>query len=78
MTEAEWVRIPVNITNEDDRRAITGVLAAYGLEVRIVRIKWTNRGTPCRYVEFRDTGLDTPQLITSNDGKMNKLEAANE
>lgn len=67
--EPNWVRIPVNITSEDDRRALVGTLTSYGLEVRIVRIKWTERGTPCRYVEFRDTGLDRPIIAkeTKND-----------
>ena len=66
---AKWNRIPANITSEDDRRVLTGLLVAYGLEVRIVRIKETNRGTPKRYVEYRDTGLIEPKLIPSADVK---------
>lgn len=69
MSETPWVRIPANIDNEADRRTITALLVAYGLEVRIVRIKPTNRGTPKRYVEFRDTGLATPMIITEVDVK---------
>lgn len=76
--EATWVRIPVNITDEGDRRTMVGLLTSYGLEVRIVRIKWTERGTPCRYIEFRDTGLDRPKLFTANSVKTNKQEAAND
>lgn len=59
-----WVRIPVPIDKEEDRRELCAILAAYGLEVRIVRIKTTNRGTPKRYIEYRDTGLDEAQLVT--------------
>ena len=66
---AKWNRIPANITSEDDRRVLTSLLVAYGLEVRIVRIKETNRGTPKRYVEYRDTGLIEPKLIPSADVK---------
>lgn len=66
---AKWVRIPANINSEDDRRTLAGMLTAYGLEVRIVRIKQTNRGTPERYVEYRDTGLIKPKLIPSVDVK---------
>lgn len=69
MDEQTWVRIPANIDNEADRRALTALLVAYGLEVRIVRIKSTNRGTPKRYVEYRDTGLAAPMIIPELDVK---------
>ena len=46
MDEENWVRIPVHIEKEEDRRELCAILTAYGLEVRIVRIKPTNRGTP--------------------------------
>lgn len=62
-----WIRIPMAIDKEEDRRELCAILTAYGLEVRIVRIKETNRGTPKRYVEYRDTGLDAPVLITEGD-----------
>ena len=66
---AKWNRIPANINSEDDRRVLCGLLTAYGLEVRIVRIKETNRGTPKRFVEYRDTGLSEPKLIPTVDVK---------
>lgn len=64
-----WKRIPTEIDSDTDRRALAGILTAYGLEVRIVRIKETNRGTPKRYVEYRDTGLAKPKIIPSADVK---------
>lgn len=67
MAAKKWNRIPVNITEEADRRSLAAVLTAYGLEVRIVRIKSTNRGTPKRYIEYRDTGLAEPQIIPTAD-----------
>ena len=51
--ERNWVRIPVTIAAEQDRRTLCAILAACGLEVRVVRVKTTARGTPVRYVEFR-------------------------
>lgn len=64
---AAWKRIPISITEEADRRALAGILTAYGLEVRIVRLKTTNRGTPKRFVEYRDTGLAEPKIVPSVD-----------
>lgn len=64
-----WKRIPTEIDNESDRRTLAGILTAAGLEVRVVRIKETNRGTPKRYVEYRDTGLLKPKIIPSADVK---------
>lgn len=66
---ASWKRIPANITSEDDRRALSALLVAYGLEVRIARVKETNRGTPKRFIEYRDTGMIEPKLITTVDVK---------
>lgn len=63
----KWIRIPTPITEEADRRSLAAVLTAYGLEVRIVRIKSTNRGTPKRFLEYRDTGLAEPQIIPTAD-----------
>lgn len=63
-----WRRIPVEIDADGDRRALAGILTAAGLEVRIVRVKETNRGTPKRFVEYRDTGCSKVK-ITSPDGK---------
>lgn len=67
MASKKWIRIPVPVADETDRRTLAAVLTACGLEVRIVRIKATNRGTPKRFVEYRDTGLADPQLIPSVD-----------
>lgn len=64
----EWQRIPAEIDNETDRRALTGILTAYGLEVRVVKIKKTNKGTPRRYVEYRDTGCGAA-IITQQSVK---------
>lgn len=52
-----WVRIPTPISDEQDRRTLCAILCAAGLEVRIVKVQETSRGTPKRYVEYRDTGL---------------------
>ncbi|MBQ9460125.1 MAG: hypothetical protein IJU66_09370 [Oscillospiraceae bacterium] len=72
---AVWKRIPVDIDIDADRRTLAGILTAHGLEVRVVKIKETNRGTPKRYLEYRDTGCATPK-ITSAHGK-NSGEVAN-
>ena len=66
---AKWYRIPANITDETDRRTMAGLLTAYGLEVRIVRIKNTNSGTPKRFIEYRDTGLAEPKIIPTVDAE---------
>lgn len=66
---ARWNRIPANITSEEDRRVLSALLVAYGLEVRIVRLKETNRGTPKRFVEYRDTGMIEPKLVPTVDVK---------
>lgn len=68
MDEENWVRITVPIEKEEDRRELCAILTAYGLEVRIVRIKPTNRGTPKRYIEYRDTGLAEPVVLTELQG----------
>lgn len=65
-----WVRIPVPIDKEEDRRELCAIFAAYGLEVRIVKLKTTNRGTTKRYIEYRDTGLDEAQLVTELQGEV--------
>lgn len=59
MTE-EWTRIPQSIDNDQDRRAMCGILTAAGLEVRIVKVRKTSGATPKRFVEYRDTGLVKP------------------
>ena len=59
--QMEWVRIPVPIADEKDRRELCAILSSSGLEVRIVRIRATKSGTPKRYVEYRDTGCANPK-----------------
>ena len=61
----EWVRIPEPVEAEADRRQLCAILTACGLEVRIVRVRATQRGTPKRYVEYRqnDIGVITPQNV---------------
>ncbi len=51
---AEWVRIPAEIVHDPDRRGLTGILTAAGLEVRIVKVKFTKNGTYKRFVEYRE------------------------
>lgn len=53
MNEMEWTRIPSPIDAEADRRNICAILISIGLEVRIVKIKATARGSAKKYVEFR-------------------------
>lgn len=66
-----WKRIPVEIKSEADRRTVAGIFITNGLEVREVRVKETNRGTPKRYLEYRDTGLTeakiTPPRVKNSD-----------
>ena len=64
MQEQNWIRIPIPIADERDRRELCAILAANGLEVRVVRIRATKSGTPQRYVEYRDTGSYKPQIVT--------------
>lgn len=51
---AEWIRIPAAIDSEADRRQLAAILAAAGLEVRIVKVKLTEKGTPRKYIEIRE------------------------
>lgn len=51
---SDWTRIPAPVDTEQDRRTLYAILAALGLEVRVVRVKLTPNGTPKRYVEFRE------------------------
>lgn len=48
----EFTRIPVEITADSDRRELAAILTAYGLTVRIVKVRLTQRGTPKKFVEF--------------------------
>lgn len=56
-----WKRIPV-VMSDVDRRTVAGIFVTSGLEVREVRIKETNRGTPKRYLEYRDTGCGEAKI----------------
>lgn len=64
MTE-EWTRIPQPIDNDQDRRAMCGILTAAGLEVRIVKVRKSSGATPKRFIEYRDTGLVKPLTETA-------------
>ena len=50
---ADWTRIPMEITNETDRRTICAILASVGLEVRIVKVKPTKGSAYRKYIEYR-------------------------
>ena len=50
----EWQRIPSPIEAEADRRALVAILAAAGLEVRVVKVKLTKNGSYKRYIEYRE------------------------
>ena len=49
----EWTRIPIEITNETDRRTMAAILASVGLEVRIVKVKPTKGSAYRKYIEYR-------------------------
>ena len=49
----EWTRIPIEITNETDRRTMAAILATVGLEVRIVKVKPTKGSAYRKYIEYR-------------------------
>ena len=49
----EWTRIPMEITNETDRRTMSAILASVGLEVRIVKVKPTKGSAYRKYIEYR-------------------------
>ena len=49
----EWTRIPMEITNETDRRTLCAILASVGLEVRIVKVKPTKGSAYRKYIEYR-------------------------
>ena len=51
----DWIRIPVPIADEKDRRDLCSALSSNGLEVRIIRIRKSKNASPSRYVEYRDT-----------------------
>lgn len=51
--ENTWTRLPCPVADEQDRRALCAILAANGLEVRIVRERPTPKATFKKYVEYR-------------------------
>ena len=61
--EAAWMRIPVPIPDERDRRELAAILTACGLEVRVVRLRLTPKSTPKRFLEYRDTGLTETRIL---------------
>lgn len=52
----DFARIPAEIESEADRRTLCAILASCGLEVRIVRVRLTQRGTPKKFIEYRANG----------------------
>lgn len=52
----DFTRIPAEIESEADRRTLCAILASAGLEVRIVRVRLTQRGTPKKFIEYRANG----------------------
>ncbi len=50
----KWRRIPVPIEADADRRALVGILASAGLEVRVAKEQMTKRGAIKRFVEYRE------------------------
>ena len=53
MPENEWIRIPCPVEAESDRRDLVAILAAAGLECRIVRCRATPKSPVKRFVEYR-------------------------
>ena len=49
----DWTRIPMEITNETDRRTLCAILASVGLEVRIVKVKPTKGSAYRKYIGYR-------------------------
>ena len=49
----DWTRIPMEITNETDRRTMASILTSIGLEVRIVKVKPTKGSAYRKYIEYR-------------------------
>ena len=49
----EWTRIPMEITNETDRRTMSAILVSVGLEVRVVKVKPTKGSAYRKYIEYR-------------------------
>ena len=49
----DWTRIPVPIESEADRRSLVAILAAAGLEVRVVKERPTKSSAYKRYIEYR-------------------------
>lgn len=52
----EWIRIPVPVESETDRRQLAAVLVAAGLEVRVVKGKEHPKASFKKFVEYRKGG----------------------
>lgn len=50
--DVAWTRLPCPIPDDRDRRELCAILAANGLEVRIVKERQT-RGAYKRFMEYR-------------------------
>ena len=50
----EWIRIPVPIESEADRRSLCAILTAAGLAVRVVKARYGTAKTPPvkKFVEY--------------------------
>lgn len=55
-----WIRIPVSIVNDRDRRELVAILASCGLQVRIVSEKETSKSSKKYYVEYRQDKEKAP------------------
>jgi len=49
----KWTRIPVPIDKESDRRALTSILAEYGLTVQLAKDRLTPKGSLRKFIEYR-------------------------
>lgn len=50
--DSSWTRLPYPIIDDRDRRELCAILAANGMEVRIVKER-QNKGIYKRYLEYR-------------------------
>ena len=49
----EWVRIPLPVESEADRRDLAAILTSIGLDVHVIKERPTEKSAFKRYVEFR-------------------------
>ena len=50
-----WIRIPIDLPNESDRRTILSILSDNGLEVRVKKEKAKTRYQ--RFIEFKEQAI---------------------